>query len=344
MDTREKLIKARLGLLALAEQLQNVKQACKLAGISRSHYYEIKEAYEKLGAEGLAPGIRRKPRMPNQIPPELEKQILDMTAQSPSYSYLRISQQLRLIGIGVAPSAVRAVWQRHGLTLRIQRLLWLEQKSAAEGGVLTERMIRLLQKHRGRTVDPEQHVEAPYPGYLLCQDTYFVGTIKGVGKIYMQSVVDAHCSLGFARLYLSKAPITAADTLHNQVLPFYDEHGVAVEHLLTDNGREFCGKELQHPFELYLVISQVRHRRTEVRSPETNGFCERFHRTVKEEFFSVAFRKTLYESVEQLQADLDKYLDFYNRERAHQGYRTKGRTPYQAFLDGVNGMLQERVA
>ena len=130
MDTREKLIKARLGLLALAEQLQNVKQACKLAGISRSHYYEIKEAYEKLGAEGLAPGIRRKPRMPNQIPPELEKQILDMTAQYPTYSYLRISQQLRLIGVGVAPSAVRAVWQRHGLTLRIQRLLWLEQKSA----------------------------------------------------------------------------------------------------------------------------------------------------------------------------------------------------------------------
>jgi hypothetical protein len=99
VDTREKLIKARLGLLALAEQLQNVKQACKLAGISRSHYYEIKEAYEKLGAEGLAPGIRRKPRMPNQTPPELEKQILDMTAQYPTYSYLRISQQLRLIDI-----------------------------------------------------------------------------------------------------------------------------------------------------------------------------------------------------------------------------------------------------
>jgi transposase InsO family protein len=185
--------------------------------------------------------------MPNQIPSELEKQILDMTAQHPTYSYLRISQQLRLIGVGVAPSAVRAVWQRHSLTLRIQRLLRLERKRAAEAGVLTERMIRLIQKHRGRTVDPEQHVEAPYPGYLLCQDTYFVDAIKGVGKIYMRSVVDAHCSLGFARLYLSKAPITAVDTLHNQVLPFYDEHGVTVEHLHTDNGREFCGKELQHP-------------------------------------------------------------------------------------------------
>ena len=356
MDTREKLIKARLGLLALAEQLQNVRQTCKSAGISRSHYYEIKQAYEKYGPEGLAPQPRRRPRMPNQTPPELERQILEMTTQFPTYSYVRIAGQLRLTGVGVSAAAVRAVWQRHGLTLRIQRLLWLEQKTAASGGVLSEAMIRLLRKHRGRTVDPEQHVEAPYPGYLLCQDTYFVGTIKGVGKIYTQSVVDAHCSLGFARLYLSKAPITAADTLHHQVLPFYEEHGVAVEHLLTDNGREFCGRELHHPFELYLAISQVQHRRTEVRSPETNGFCERFHRTLKEEFFAVAFRKTFYESVEQLQADLDRYLEFYNRERAHQGYRTQGRTPYQAFLDGVkqmqesnlmeeaNNLPQERVA
>lgn len=274
MSTRDQLIKARMGLLALAEQLQNVRLACKRAGISRSHYYEIKEAYEKYGAEGLAPAPRRRPRMPNQIPPELETRILAMTEQYPTYSYVRISAQLRLIGIGVPPSAVRAVWQRHGLTLRIQRLLWLEQKTAAQGGVLTERQIRLLRLHRGRTVDPQQHVEAPHPGFLLCQDTYCVGTIKGVGKISMQSVVDAHCSLGFAGLYLSKAPITAADTLHNRVLPFYDEHGVTVEHLLTDNGREYCGKELQHPFELYLTINQIQHRRTEVRSPETNGFCE----------------------------------------------------------------------
>jgi transposase len=167
MDTREKLIKARLGLLALAEQLQNVRQACKAAGISRSHYYEIKQAYAKYGSEGLAPQPRRRPRMPNQTPPELERQILQMTTQFPTYSYVRIAGQLRLTGVGVSAAAVRAVWQRHGLTLRIQRLLWLEQKTAAAGGVLSEAMIRLLRKHRGRTVDPEQHVEAPYPGYLL---------------------------------------------------------------------------------------------------------------------------------------------------------------------------------
>jgi len=255
MSTTEKLIKARMGMLALAEQLNNVSAACRRAGISRSHYYEIKEAFEKFGAEGLAPQTKRKPRMPNQTPPELEAQILEMTERYPTYSYLRISDQLKLVGIGVSPSTVRAVWQRVGLTLRIHRLLWLEQKTAAQGGILTERQIRLLQKHRGRT-DPEQHVEAPYPGYLLCQDTYFIGTIKGIGKIYMQSVVDAHCSLGFAKLYLSKVPMTAVDVLDDRVLPFYEEHAAEVEHLLTDNGREYCGRELKHHFELFWLSAR----------------------------------------------------------------------------------------
>jgi transposase len=150
MSTREKLIKARVGMLALAEELRNISLACKRAGISRSHFYEIKEAFEKFGRDGLAPLPRRRPRMPNQTPPEIERQILEMTVQFPTYSYLRISGQLRLIGVGVSPSTVRVVWQRHGLTLKIQRLLWLEQKTAAEGGVLTERQIRLLQKYRGQ--------------------------------------------------------------------------------------------------------------------------------------------------------------------------------------------------
>ena len=126
-------------------------------------------------------------------------------------------------------------------------------------------------------------------------------------------------------------------------MPFFEEHATPVEHLLTDNGREYCVRELHHHFELYLAINQIRHRRTEVRSPETNGFCERFHRTLKEEFFSVAFRKTTYESVDQLQEDLDRYLEFYNRERAHQGYRTQGRTPFQTLSEGVEQMRREEV-
>jgi transposase InsO family protein len=156
-------------------------------------------------------------------------------------------------------------------------------------------------------------------------------------------VIDAHSSHVFAKLYLSKVPMTAVDVLNDRVLPFYEEHGVEIEHLLTDNGREYCGRPVGHPFELYLAIQQIEHRRTDLGSPETNGFCERFHRTVKEEFYSVAFRKTFYESLEQLQRDLDDYVAFYNRERAHQGYRTQGRTPFQTWSEGVAQMRREEV-
>ena len=164
-----------------------------------------------------------------------------------------------------------------------------------------------------------------------------------MGKIYQQTVIDANSSHAFAKLYLSKVSITAVDVLNDQVLPFYEEHDVEIEHLLTDNGREYCGRPVGHPFELYLAIQQIAHRRTDIGSPETNGFCERFHRTVKEEFYAVAFRKTFYESLEQLQRDLDEYVAFYNRERAHQGYRTQGRTPFQTFSEGVAQMHREEV-
>lgn len=170
-----------------------------------------------------------------------------------------------------------------------------------------------------------------------------MGTIKGVGKIYQQTVIDAHSSHVFAKLYLSKVPMTAVDVLNDRVPPFYEEHNVEIEHLLTDNGREYCGRPVGHPFELYLAIQQIQHRRTDIGSPETKGFCEHFHRTVKEESYAVAFRKTFYESLEQLQRDLDEYLAFYNRECAHQGYRTQGRTLFQTFSEGVEQIRREEV-
>lgn len=154
MNTREQLIKARLGLLQLAEELDNVKLASKRAGISRSHFYEIKEAFEKFGRNGLAPQPKRRPSMPNQTPPEVEQQILDMSARYPTFSYVRISGQLKLAGFGISPSTVRAVWQRNGLLHRSDRLLWLERRCLEQGGpVLTDNQIRLLRLHRGRTCE-----------------------------------------------------------------------------------------------------------------------------------------------------------------------------------------------
>jgi len=344
MSTREKLIQARVSMLALADQLQNISRACKTAGISRSHFYEIKAAFEQYGREGLAPQPRRRPRMPNQTPPELEAQILRMTQEYPTTGYVKLADQLKLIGVPAAASQVRGVWLRHGLLKKYDRLLWLEREAAATGGPLTERVRRLLARYERHTADPAQHVEAPYPGYLGCQDTYFVGTIKGVGRVYAQTFVDANTSWGAAKLYLSKLPMTAVDLLHDRVLPVYEAAGISLERLLTDNGREFCGRPLHHPFELYLAVQQIEHRNTKIHTPKTNGFCERFNRTLKEEFFSVAYRKTLYESLQQLQEDLDGFLRFYNEERSHQGYRTQGRTPWQAFQDGLTAVEQPSAA
>ena len=305
MDTREKLISARVGMLALADELQNISRACQVAGISRSHFYEIKTAFEKYGRDGLAPQVRRRPRMPNETPVELVQRILQMTLEFPTYSYVRISQQLRLVDVPVSPSQVRGVWARDGLLKRFNRLLWLERRMAASGGPLTEQVKRLLAKHQRDTLDPQSSIEAPTPGYLGCLDTYFVGTLKGIGRIYAQNFIDANCAVAFSKLYLSKLPMTAVDLLCDRVLPFYDAHGAALERVLTDNGREYCGRPLHHPFELYCTVQQIQHRTTKVGSPETNGMAERFHRTLKDEFFSLAYH----------------------------GYRTQGRTPAQTFTD-----------
>lgn len=333
MDTREKLIAARIGMLALADELKNISRACQIAGISRTHFYDIKDAFERYGRDGLAPRERRRPRMPNETPPELVARILEMTAEFPTYSYVRVSQQLRLVGVPASAAQVRGAWQREGLLKRFDRLLWLERRVAERGGPLTESVLKLLRQHAHQTLDPQSQIEAPAPGYLGCQDTYYVGTLKGVGRVYAQTFIDANAAVGFAKLYLSKVPMTAVDLLHDRVLPFYEAQGVPLQRVLTDNGREYCGRPLQHPFELYCAVQQVEHRTTRVGSPESNGMVERFNRTLKEEFFSVAYRKRLYESVEALQIDLDAFLSFYNERRAHHGYRTQGRTPVQTFTE-----------
>jgi transposase InsO family protein len=177
-------------------------------------------------------------------------------------------------------------------------------------------------------------VESGAPGELLSADTFFVGTLKGVGKVYLHAVVDTYGSYAFGFLHVSKQPEAAVAVLHNDVLPFYRKLGLPVGAVLTDNGREFCGTE-KHPYELYLELNDIEHRRTRVRSPRTNGFVERFNRTVLDEFFRIKMRETFYETVEALQADLDAWLAHYNTERPHLGYRNMGRRPIETVMSFV---------
>lgn len=334
MTTQEKLVNRKLSILELAEYLKNVSQACKINGVSRQHFYDIKKAYEEHGLEGLKEKTRRKPCLKNRVAPEIEDAVVKMTYEYPAYGQVRIANELRKGGILVSSGGVRSIWQRHNLETFKKRLRALEEKAAKEGIVYTEAQLQALETaKRERENDPDE-IETQHSGYLISQDTFYVGYLKGVGRIYQQTVVDTYSSVAFAKIYTSKVPVTAADILNDRVLPFFEEHQIPVLRVLTDRGTEFCGSPDKHPYQLYLQLNEIDHSKTKVKSPQSNGICERFHQTVLNEFYRITFRKKIYADLETLQKDLDEYIGEYNTERTHQGKRCKGRTPMETFIEG----------
>lgn len=335
MTALSQSIKRKLSLLQLAEELGNVAKAAKIMGFHRDTFYEVRKAFQSGGVAALVEH-KRGPRNPhpNRVSPEVENKILEYCLLKPTYGAQRVANQLRLQGIEVSSTGVRGVWLRHDLETRYKRLMHLEVQARSETLVLSEQQIKLLERH---SADFRcRHVESSAPGELLNQDTFYWGTLKGVGKVYVQVVIDTFCSLDFAKVYSSKLPITACDLLYERVLPFYDAIGVPVKAILTDNGREFCGKPDSHPYELLLAVEDIEHRNTKVRSPRTNGFVERMNRTMLDECFRVAGRQTWYVGIDEIQRDLDAFMTFYNLDRTHQGYRLNGRTPALALKQALS--------
>ena len=329
MTATEKLAHKRLTLLQLAEKLGNISKACRMHKVSRSQFYEYKRSFQQHGLEGLVD----KPPVPGSHPSQLSKKttnrVIALSLEHPVFGQQRIADQLALEGVSVCPTSVRNVWLKEGIETKYKRLLRLEEKAMAKGFMLTEQQIRLLEKANPEFA--ERHVKSEYPGYLLCQDTFYVGRLKGIGRIYLQAVVDTYGSVAFGKLYTSKRQETAADVLYDRVLPFYESHRLTIEAILTDNGTEYKGRPTIHMYEIFLELNDIEHRTTRVATPRTNGFVERFNRTVLDEFFRTAFRKKLYESVDALQKDLDAWLHQYNHERPHRGYRNQGRRPMETF-------------
>jgi transposase InsO family protein len=328
MTTQEKLIKRKLSILELAEFLKNVSQACKINGVSRQHFYDIKKAYEEHGIEGLKEKTRRKPCIKNRVA------VVKMAIECPAYGQARAANELRKDGVLVSGGGVRSIWQRHNLETFKKRLNALEEKAAKEGIVYTEAQLEALESaKRSRESHPDE-IETAHPGYLISQDTFYVGYLKGVGRIYQQTVVDTYSSVAFAKVYTAKIPVTAADILNDRVLPFFEDENIPVLRVLTDRGTEFCGSPDKHPYELYLQLNEIEHTKTKAKSPQTNGICERFHQTILNEFYRITFRKKIYSDLETLQVDLDEYMNKYNRDRTHQGKRCKGKTPMETFIGG----------
>ena len=310
MTTSEKVIKNKLGLLELSQQLGNVSRACKIMGYSRDSFYRFKELYEQGGEIALQEISRRKPVIKNRVEEHIEQAVVGMAIDNPALGQVRVSNELRKKGILVSPGGVRSIWLRHDMETFQKRLKALSAKVEQEGIILDENQVAALEKAKEEK-QAHGEIETYYPGFLVAQDTYYVGHIKGVGHIYQQTVIDTYSKIGFAKLYDRKNALVAADMLNDRIVPFFEQH------------------------DLKLTVEDIDHSKIKAKSPQTNGICERFNRTVQNEFYAIAFRKKIYTSIEQLQTDLDAWMNSYNTQRTHSGKYCFGKTPMQTFIEGI---------
>jgi len=334
MNQQQYIINRKANIVELADTLGNISKACRKLGVSRQHYYDIKNVLEDGGLEGLMEKSRTNPNLKNRISPELEKEIMDYALEFATHGQHRVANELKRKGYTLSSTAVRGVWLRHGIQTIPLRLKRLEKWAAEEKNILTENQLQALEFAKE---EKEAHGEIGtfHPGFLLGQDTFYVGYIKGVGKIYQQTGIDTFSNVGFAKVYPDKTSLTATDFLNDKVLPFFDSQGLRLLRTLTDRGTEYCGVLENHPYQLFLYLNDIEHSKTKARHPQTNGCTEKLNQTILEEFYKIAFRKKIYGSIDEIQVDLDAFMKKYNEDRTNQGKHCQGKTPMETFTEGL---------
>jgi len=325
MTLEERVLALRLFVMHRAQDLGSVTEACRQLGISRTLFYRWRDRYLRYGADGLKPRPPRRARPLQQAPAEVEEAVLAYAQLWPTHGPARIARQLTRPGgpVGtLSASGSYAILRRHGLSSRWERLARTEVH-AASNGLLTERTRAALREARGEF---PRHVEAERPGDLVCLDTFYIGNLKGVGKVWQFTACDAACSFAAAWLTTELSARNARRFLRRYLMPLYRQAGHTLRAVLTDGGSEW-----KSVFDTTCLRLGIEHRRTKPRHAWTNGFVERLQGTILTELWRCAFRRTYYTAVAPMQRDLDRYLKFYNFERAHQGYRLQGRTPAEVY-------------
>lgn len=331
MSTEEKIIKNKVGLLELSSHLGNVSRACKIFGYSRDSFYRFKKLYDEGGESALLEISRKKPNLRNRVAEEVEEAVVRLAIEYPAFGQVRASNELKKLNVFLSPGGVRNIWIRHNLETMKKRLLVLEEKMARENLILTEAQLVAMER-RKENKEAYGEIETEHPGYLGAQDTYYVGNLKGVGRIYQQTFIDTYTRVVQVKLYDRKNALVAADLLNDRVLPFFEAQGIPLLRILTDRGTEYCGRREYHEYELYLAVENIDHSKTKARTPQTNGICERFHKTILNEFYQVAFRKKIYNTLEEIQNDVDAWIKSYNEDRPHSGKHCDGKSPMETFI------------
>lgn len=331
MTSEERVFTTRCKMFELYDRKEHtVVKICMLFGISRTWFYTLKKRRAESGDEGLAPMPKKSTPPANRTPLEDELVVLDFIQQFPTYGPQRVSDELRqrsLLNIG--HTAVYGIMRRNGLNTKQKRLEWVRK--------LSGEVVKLSDLQRDRELSKSRHIEASYPGFLVGIDIFYVGCLKNLGRVYQITACDCFSSFGWAKVYLHKTADNAVDFLHHHLLP--RAGGVVIRCLLQDNGKEFTTHwpDGNHKFKQACKEKGIKQTFTRVKHPWTNGYVERLNQTILEEFYSVAFRKKVYTSLEELQEDLDQFMYRYNFQRAHQGYKLKENgytTPAEAFFSG----------
>ena len=296
--------------------IHGVTATCRTFGISRQSYYRWARRAARYGLAALMPKARRRPLQPNQCPPEIVEIVLAEAVARPTLGARRLLEHLAERHVELSASGVQKILNRHRLGRRAQRVAALAQITAADTGLVTD---------DARNGPFGFCHFAARPGDVVALDTFYVGKLKGVGSIYQLTAVDTATRWAVARLVIGEKSAADAARFVDHVKDVLEAIGVELTGVLSDNGPEFAGG----PFTTHMADLDVAHHRIPPRSPNHNAVCERFQGTTLQEFYRPAFHRQRFETLAELDTQLQGWLHRYNTRRRNHSDFMRGRTPLQ---------------